>query len=473
MESKLRPYATAGIALVGASVIAITPIAPPPLPDIRVASPAVQLSASIDPITPWLNVFNTAEVNFADLANTWLEAPAPVLQQIIANQLGYLRELPDFETIVGQVAENLEAVAQTLVGPGVGTGSLDESHEAILELLPFILDVPAALQPVLDFSTTFLSGVLLGLVGPVIGPALALGASVDEIFANLTGEAPDLGAALNTLINTPAAMTDAFLNGGQSLDLTPVLTALGLNLELSPGIPLSVGINFGGLLSPGGSIFNALDLGFVIEDGPFQLAAGQGPGAIGSLIGLSQAIARALGWDGTGNPLAPPLTTPETDPETEAPDPAALAGSAQKSQMITVSTQTETGTETETDAAGELALTTPVKSSTEEPKEPLATVDDSTADDSTDADEVTPTVPEKDAEPASSTDEVTDTKAPGGPLVTAFKKAGDRFNSAVSGFGKRPEKDASEPSDSSGKKDASESAKSPEKPSKDSSDSGE
>ncbi|WP_231646111.1 outer membrane porin GjpA [Mycolicibacterium mengxianglii] len=259
MESKLRPYATAGIALVGASVIAITPVAPPPLPDIRVAGPAVQLSASIDPITPWLNVFNTAEVNFADLANTWLEAPAPVLQQIIANQLGYLRELPDFETIVGQVAAHIEAVGQTLVGPGVGTGSLDASHEAILELLPMILDVPAALQPVLDFSTTFLSGVLLGLVGPVIGPVLALGANVAEIVANLTGETPDLGAAVNTLINTPAAMTDAFLNGGQSLDLTPVLTALGLNLELSPGIPITVGVTFGGLLSPGGSIFNALD----------------------------------------------------------------------------------------------------------------------------------------------------------------------------------------------------------------------
>ena len=44
MHAAVRPYATATVALVGASVIAVTPIAPPP-PDVHVANPAVRLAA--------------------------------------------------------------------------------------------------------------------------------------------------------------------------------------------------------------------------------------------------------------------------------------------------------------------------------------------------------------------------------------------------------------------------------------------
>jgi hypothetical protein len=44
MHASVRSYATAGVALVGAGVIAVTPIAPPP--DIRIANPAVRLAAA-------------------------------------------------------------------------------------------------------------------------------------------------------------------------------------------------------------------------------------------------------------------------------------------------------------------------------------------------------------------------------------------------------------------------------------------
>ena len=44
MHAAVRPYITAGAALVGASVIAVTPIAAPP-PDIQVANPAMRLAA--------------------------------------------------------------------------------------------------------------------------------------------------------------------------------------------------------------------------------------------------------------------------------------------------------------------------------------------------------------------------------------------------------------------------------------------
>ncbi|WP_243858266.1 outer membrane porin GjpA [Mycobacterium sp. DL440] len=331
LRPNLRPFATASIALVGATAIAMTPVAALTAPpDIKVANPAVQLSAAIDPITPWLEVFNNAEVNLANLADAWLTAPAPVLQQVIANQIGYLSQLPDFPAIIGQMATNLEAAVKAPFAIDLSTLESTNrllSHRSLFTILQALGDespIPAALQPLIDFSTTYTSGILLGLVGPVISPVLALAASVSAIAENLGGETPDFQAAVSTLINTPAAMADAFLNGGQSLDLTPVLDALGLDLDPGPGTDVTnVGITFGGLLSPGGSIFNALDFDITIANVIKVNIPGQGPGAIGSLIGLGQAVAKAIGWDGTGNPLAPPLKTPETS-SAETPT-AALA----------------------------------------------------------------------------------------------------------------------------------------------------
>jgi len=46
MELARHPYVTAGVALAAASMIAVTPVAPPPLPDVQV--PAVQLTAATD-----------------------------------------------------------------------------------------------------------------------------------------------------------------------------------------------------------------------------------------------------------------------------------------------------------------------------------------------------------------------------------------------------------------------------------------
>lgn len=332
MHTTLRPFTTAGIALVGATAIAMTPVALTAPPDVRVDSPAVRLTAAIDPITPWLETFNSAEVNFANLANSWLEAPFPSLQQVIANQVGYLAQLPDFEGIVRQIVDNVGAAIKAPLA--IDTSTLENtnrllSHRSLYTILSELAaegasPIPSALQPLVDFSTTYASGMLLGLVGPVISPILALAASVNAIVENLTSGTPDLQAAVNSLINTPAKMVDAFLNGGQHLDLTPVMNALGLDLDPNEATDVQkVGITFGGLLSPGGSIFNALSFDILIASSLNVNIPGNPTGFIGSVIGLTKTIAKALGWDGTGNPLAPPLQTPE-EPTVPTPD-AALA----------------------------------------------------------------------------------------------------------------------------------------------------
>lgn len=348
MRTNLGSYATAGVALVGASIITVVPVAAPVPDEARATSPAVQLSAAVDPLTPWLAVFDDSEVNLTNLVHSWLEAPAPVLQQVIANQLGYLQELPDLLAIVEQMGTNLEAAIRTPFAADSST--LEDStrlmsHLGLFNILSDLMDVgagpiPAELQPLIDFSTSSTTGVLLGLVGPVIGPSLALAAGLGAVYENLTGETPDLEAAFNALINTPAAMADAFLNGGQTLDLTPLLDAIGLDLSPAPGTNVDgVGITFGGLLSPGGSIFNALSFDINIGGLIDVPLAGTGPGAIGSLIALTKTIAEAIGWDGAGNPLAPPLETPATQSST-VDDPAQAPRALMNSQAVPLSIPT-------------------------------------------------------------------------------------------------------------------------------------
>ena len=69
----MRPYAMAGVALVGASVIAVTPVAPPPPPEMRVASAEVRLAAAPSllnvPVNLLIDIINIphAEIQAIDL----------------------------------------------------------------------------------------------------------------------------------------------------------------------------------------------------------------------------------------------------------------------------------------------------------------------------------------------------------------------------------------------------------------------
>jgi hypothetical protein len=432
MHTTVRPFATAGVALVGASAIAISPlVATPSLPDITVANPAVHLSAAVDPITSWLNVLKTSEVNVEGLLSTWLDAPAPVLQQVIANQLRYLSELPDLESIAGQIAANVRAGLAAPFAEDLST--LDGDHAPIYDLLlngiPGFLDpvISPELAPLVRFSTSYLSGVLLGLVGPVIAPALALAGSGGAIFDNLTGATPDLEAALNTLVNTPAAMADAFLNGGQSIDITPLLNAVGVESPF-PELNFGARLVFGGLLSPGGSIFNAMSIDLGDGSGP----TGVGPGAIGSLIKLSQAIAKAIGWDGTGNPLAPPAD----------PSAPALRGVDDTSVLASKTVTLETSPKTLT--AGDATVTEPAAASTKEVDGESGSAATEAGDDTVEQSGEAIESPSPAGDAVSSEPEKAQTSVKrndlGGRINGAIKSVTDRLNDISENLGTGPKK---------------------------------
>jgi hypothetical protein len=306
MHLATRPWITAGVALVGTSIVAVTPVAAPRpgLPDLQVR--AVQLATAFDPITEWEDVFQTASTNATAIFDDWSAAPFPVLQQVIANQEGYFQDLlsnpADISTVLTDIQDNLSAAGTALFA--ADPNALDVGHDGIFSLLPLFLgDDATEVQALLDFSASPLSGVLLGLVGPVISPILALNDDVSDIVTALSGATPDLTTAFDDLVNIPASLTGAFLNGYGDLDLSSLLSLLPS--DLFSGVSLSsIEVAMPGLLSEGGSLFNALGLGIDLSGVTLTLDPGDAPGALGSLVDLDQSIAEALGWSGTGDPLA-------------------------------------------------------------------------------------------------------------------------------------------------------------------------
>jgi hypothetical protein len=131
VQLALQPYATAGVAIVGASLIAVTPVAAP-LPDIGtvrdIALTAGDGSALGDFLAPWIDQYNTAAENATTLANNFFLAPGVGLQQAVANQSDFLNtvlsdpsQIPD---VANQMQENVNKVVDgfTLLNAGPLSG---------------------------------------------------------------------------------------------------------------------------------------------------------------------------------------------------------------------------------------------------------------------------------------------------------------------------------------------------------------
>ncbi|WP_409435071.1 outer membrane porin GjpA [Mycobacterium sp. SMC-14] len=353
VQKSLRPYATTGIAIVGASLVAVAPAAVT-APDVHVGRDIALTSVLTDAMAPWIEQYNIAAQNATVLANNFSVAPFVALQQFIANQYAAFQEvlsdpskIPD---VVNEMQEHLRAVSNgytllnvagddpiaattilhTLSG-GADLGTFTLGHSLLFGLLPQLL--PAFLPPgtdvepinaIINFISSPMSGMIMGMLGPGLSPLVALMNSISD------------GDGLNEIL---ANMTGAFFNGA-TLDLGFILPLL--DGVVPPGTISHLDFAFGGLLSPGsvanadytyydsagnivdsvpavgGSIFNSVGLaidasGFLGT--PLTLTVlSQGVGPIGAIMGWEQAIAGLLGgdawnWDGK-NPGQPPVEPP-------------------------------------------------------------------------------------------------------------------------------------------------------------------
>lgn len=314
MDLISRPWVAAGVALAGAGLISAAPVAQP-LPDI--AAPTVQLTSGFDPLGLWVDVLKTAADNALTIARAYFEAPYPVAQQVIVNQVGFLgdflRNPGSIGSILAQMWDNLQAGVAAPFGqfiPEDGSplaGSLDSAHQTLLGIVA--LADPDS-EPLLNLLSSPASGWLIGEIGTFLSPILQFRDDIRDIIGAFANPDP-WRTVFQTLINMPANLTGAYLNGYGSIDLLPLLDRLGIELPSlgNFGRVLSLDMNLGGLLSPGTSVFNSVGLvaGSIVAGRPIPLLTiNEGPaaGPIASLVQMAQSIAHAIGWNTIGNPLA-------------------------------------------------------------------------------------------------------------------------------------------------------------------------
>jgi hypothetical protein len=331
VQLALRPYTTAGVALVGAGLIAITPLAPQQ--PAMYAAQAIKLVSGEDALpdvaSPWTDVFDTASQNAATLWDNFALAPGVALQQAAVNQSDLWQQFvndPTSSTLSSVMQEfqtNLDNVLTGLGLQGSTIGNFDETfgwpQDSIASLVlqhtmignhalmfgEIFGYLPASeqslLEPIINWLGSPESAVLMGSVGPLISPLV-------ELYNCISA-----GDDLNT---TLADVTGAFFNGADlNLDsLLPTINSL-IGSEFPPGMTMAeLDIAFGGLLSTGsaqvadytsggteipavgGSLFNSVGLEFtgVPQLGSLTLTS-EPIGPIAAWETLSQTVSGLLG----------------------------------------------------------------------------------------------------------------------------------------------------------------------------------
>lgn len=243
MQLALRPFTTAGIALVGAGVIAVSPLAPPPVTTATHTSTAsVALTASssfVDPIAYWGDVLELTGTKLSAILNEASASPFPVLSQVIENQTRYANTIG---TALATTAQKLEvyftsdaigdfkwatAQAWDLLAQGdvegatsAISGSITRLGVAAYPMLP-MLAIPyqmgqnaanilkALSQQGSDYGITAKVG--FGLLGAAQQAAGAVANTVQTVIdAAETGDPISISSAI---VNSPAHFTDTWLNG--------------------------------------------------------------------------------------------------------------------------------------------------------------------------------------------------------------------------------------------------------------------
>jgi hypothetical protein len=348
MHINARPYLTAGMAALSAGAIAVSPIQPVQQHMAAAQQPAihtlaVNLAATIDPITPIVNTITTSLANITNLATLAAQQPFPFASTILANVGTYIQELlsGNVGLIPEQIINNIMTFFQAPMD--IGTTVVLPPNDAVpyevpvanggyaSSTVPLVGNAPQPVAevfvqayagdwilceinetcdpyyqnaaPITNFLNSHASGVLLGLLGPILSPVLQLGNSVGAIVGSL--QTGDFLGAINELINIPVNVVNAFLNGVGVVDVTGLIATFAT----LPDSITQVTVNLGGLLTAtpqNGSLLDpadpptvfgggvAIDAVGLTTTGPDPFAVGVPVGLLGSVIGTGQFIAEQM-----------------------------------------------------------------------------------------------------------------------------------------------------------------------------------
>ncbi len=242
MQLAISRTVTAGVVLVGASAIALTPIAGTlpgvPLPSMRSAD--VQIAAFVNPIEEWVQVIGTSFDNLSSLGTQFQNDPLPILSQLLDNQLANAKTVFDAgANTLGQAVTTFASLPQAFFNAGsqIAQGHLADAVQTlwggilplvIIPIIPITAVAPVVQTAVQNVANVIgaLGGVNLLITGiAVISPLYAtitqFGNTAQAIF-DAAGKG-DFATVASEILNAPAALTNAFLNGDDSTPglLTP------------------------------------------------------------------------------------------------------------------------------------------------------------------------------------------------------------------------------------------------------------
>lgn len=386
----VRSYLTAGVAVVGASALIAAPLAVPPpeihLPAIHASTVEVQLAALANPIAEWVTVVQTTFANVAALGTQFQNDPAPILAQILKNQLA---DAATVSTALNEAANGfvsqarLLPAATMLAAKQLAAGEFSTAVTTLFQAGLGLILAPAisligATSVVTDSAQRFanvvralpdvLLPVGLGVLSPIGSAVYAFGDAGQAVVD--AARAGDVAGALNALANIPAIVTNAFLNG-----YAP---------QSTPGIfsPLADGGLVAVLLNARDTIAKALSSAL-----PPAAAAASLP-TTAKLISLAEAPTDAAQVGDTAaktgattaSVTAEATTEPATDVTTAPTAPVVTEPVAVTTEPTT--TEPTTATEPAT-AATEPAATTPAESATDTTKGESESAGASTSTEST------------------------------------------------------------------------------------------
>lgn len=217
MQVAVRSTVTTGVALIGAGVIAVSPVAPPvsEIAATPIYAPSVALTAT------YAELFDNTLSSLGYLGNDLFEEGiAPILQQVAVNQLTMVQDLGaaihrlfEASNPVGIPATFRTAIDQ------LAAGQIQEAAETlstgvILAALPLLppLQVPINnLVAVIDLIPQIIPMVGIGLISPPLSLFQATAEAVQDVVDAVS--AGDFTGVVNAFINAPATILNGLING--------------------------------------------------------------------------------------------------------------------------------------------------------------------------------------------------------------------------------------------------------------------
>ncbi|MDT5214700.1 MAG: hypothetical protein QOK18_2939 [Mycobacterium sp.] len=260
MQAAVRSYKTMGVAFIGASVVAVSPMAPSlphvHVPALNVSSVAVELSALTNPITQWAQLLQTTMSNIEQLGQTAIANPAPILGQVVTNQVASAQVLAQvaqafgegFVQEMGNTPGEFQAAFQQIASGDITNGLVSVFNAATGPVLVPLLNI---------FLFSSLGDELMGVIAKPFDNL----AAVANVLTTTNNLLPLLLSPLNLVQNLAdvvgpraEAMVAAIKQGDQAafanaiIGLAPAL--MGAIINGDPTLPPSQGSGLFGPIGP-------------------------------------------------------------------------------------------------------------------------------------------------------------------------------------------------------------------------------